>query len=88
MARKVGSKNKSTLEFVQLYDQLVTEYGCPVTALFKIANGRYKTELKVNAIKCLLPYRFAKRVAESDEQIKGQLTLVWDADKPGQEVTG
>jgi hypothetical protein len=78
MARTTGSKNKSTLEYVQLYDALVLQYGCPVTVLFKIANGRFDKKLKIQAASALIPYRFAKRSAEPEETgVQGELTLVW-----------
>jgi hypothetical protein len=78
MARQTGAKNKKTLEYLQLYDKYLNEFGCPVKVLFKIANGRYKTEHKINAARNLLPYRFAKLAAEQpQQQEQGELTLVW-----------
>lgn len=84
MARTKGSKNIGTIEYVQLYESLVEEYGCPVKAMFKIINGRYKTEHKINAAKTVLPYRFPKLTAESIATAEqGELRLVW---KDGQNV--
>ena len=87
MARTPGSKNKNTLEYIALYDSLVQSHGCPVTVLFKLANGRYKHDIKINAAKTLLPYRFAKRIAEAEgEGVQGELTLVWSDGVPLQEA--
>ncbi len=76
--RIAGTKNKKTLEYLQLYDKYVEQFGCPVQVLFRIANGRYKTEYKIKAAGNLLPYRFAKLAAEQpQEQEQGELLLVW-----------
>lgn len=83
MARKEGSKNIKTLEYVQLYDSLVDELGCPVRSLFKIALGRYKTEHRINAAKALIPYRYPKLTGEAIQGEQGELKLVW---KDGQSV--
>jgi len=77
MARTSGSKNIKTLEYVQLYDQLCEQYCCPVTALFKIVNGRYKVEHKINAAKALIPYRYPKLSGEAIQGEQGELKLVW-----------
>ncbi len=87
MGRRTGAKNVRTLEFVQLYDKLCEQYGDPVEVLFKIANGRYKPQIKVAACQNLLPYRYPKIQAENnstDEQ--GDLFLVWANDEVEQQA--
>ncbi len=80
MGRKAGTKNKRTLEFTMLYDELCLEMGNPTYALFSIVNGRYRPEHKINAAKVLLAHRFAKP-KELPESIQGELTLVWDSEE-------
>ena len=79
MSRTSGSKNLGTLEYVQLYEQLVKDYGCPVEAMFKIALGkRYKAEHRIAAAKAVIPYRFPKLTAEAVATMEqGELRLVW-----------
>ncbi len=81
--RKVGSRNKNTLEFINLYEQYRAKFTCPILALFKIINmKRIDRNIQINAIKTLLPYRFSRQqVDTSDDGAQGELTLVWDNDK-------
>ena len=80
MARTEGAKNVKTIEFVQLYDKLVDLYGCPVKALFQIANNKRADKgHRIQAAKTLLPYRYSKRETEKpDDGIQGELYLAWD----------
>ena len=81
--RPLGSKNVGTLEYVQLYDRLAKEYGCPVEALFKIVKGKYKPEHKVKAASTLVSYRYPKLVSQNiDAGEQGTLSLVWSDGKP------
>jgi len=79
MGRKAGQKNRTTLEYQELHDELVLEFGCPVFALFKIANGQYKPEHRINAAKVLVAQRFAKPQPKPENN-QGELTLVWSGD--------
>ena len=81
--RKTGSRNKNSLEFINLYEQMKAKYACPVEALFKIINmKRIDRNIQINAIKTLLPYRFTRlKSTDDDEALQGELTLVWDSDK-------
>ena len=80
--RTPGSRNKNTLEFINLYERLKEKYACPVEALFKIiAMKRIDRNIQIRAASALLPYRFSKQTPTEDEGLQGELTLVWDNDK-------
>ena len=86
--RTKGSKNLRTLDYCILYDRLVAEYGCPVEALFKIALGRYKPDLRMRAASALVNKRYPQQIAVKPE-VEGQaeLKFTWtepdDADASG-----
>ena len=81
--RTPGSRNKNSLEFINLYETLKAKYACPVEALFKIiAMKRIDRNIQISAARTLLPYRFSRiKPLDDDEGIQGELTLVWDSDK-------
>ena len=81
--RKPGSRNKNSLEFINLYETLKKKYACPVEALFKIiAMKRIDRNIQISAARTLLPYRFNKiKAIEDGEAQQGELMLVWDSDK-------
>jgi hypothetical protein len=86
---RAGSKNKRTLEYVQLYEELKAKHGCPVEALFRLAhNKRVDHAHRINAIKTLLPYRYAKRVEDPSEKGEQQeFELTWADESDAAEKT-
>jgi len=81
MARPLGSKNLSSMEFKELFETMVSETGLhPVRVLFKLLRSR-KAELKLQAAKALLPYRYAvQKTVHVDAPT--QMVLGWDLDEP------
>ncbi len=80
--RKPGSRNKNSLEFINLYETLRAQYTCPVKALFKIINmKRIDRNIQISACRTVLQYRFSKiKALDDDDTPQGELTLVWDSD--------
>ncbi len=76
--RPLGAKNLATLDYCKLYDALVRRFGCPVEALFKIALGRYKPDLRMRAASALVNKRYPSQIAVK-APVEGQteLTFTW-----------
>lgn len=77
------------MEGAELYQELVTEYGCPMKAMFIIISSKakkYKPEHKIAAARIVMPYRYATKASEpAIPKDQGDLFLVWDADKSEKE---
>lgn len=87
MARTKGSKNKKSLQFDMLCDELERTFKIgPIEALYLIINKRYKVEYKIRAAEVLLQYRYPKPVAEAVMKDQGDLFTLVRAD--GQPVAG
>ena len=86
MARTEGAVGKKTLEYVIKYDQLVEQFGCPVEALFRLGFKARKQQMRFQALKELLSYRYPKQVAAKIEaEAPAQMHLAWelsDDEKP------
>lgn len=76
--RKKGAKNVSTIDYCILYDVLAARWGCPVEALFRIALGRYKPDLRIRAATALVNKRYPQQIAVKPS-VEGQteLTFTW-----------
>lgn len=79
MARTEGAVGKKTLEYVIKYDQLVERFGCPVEALFQLGFKARKQQMRFQALKELLSYRYPKQVAAKIEaEAPQQLLMDWE----------
>lgn len=64
MASRLGTKNKRTAEFDELYDRLRKQYGCPVEVLMSMAtNPEEQSTVRATAAKEIIKYKFATKKA-------------------------
>ena len=79
MARPLGTKNLSSMEFKELFESMVMETGLhPLRVLFKILRSR-KVEHRLAAAKAILPYRYAvQKTLHVDAPT--QMILGWDTE--------
>lgn len=81
--RKKGAKNVATLDYCMTYDSLVAIYGCPVEALFKMALGRYKPEIRLRAASALVNKRYPQQIAvKPSDEGQTELTFTWSNSEP------
>lgn len=79
--RRPGSKNKATLEFNQAYNKYLKQYECPVKTLFEIKDDQEcESAVRLKAAKILVDHRYAKPTPQPQEEVQGELTLVWDSE--------
>ncbi len=85
MARPLGTKNLSSMEFKELFETLVAETGLhPLRVLFNFLRSR-KAELRLAAAKAILPYRYAvQKTVHVDAPT--QMVLGWDIDDQDQDA--
>jgi len=81
MARTKGAVAKRTIEFAQLYDELVAKTGVnPVEVLFKLCKSRDKS-IRRQAAADLMPYRYAKQAAvQVSNEPQTEFSFSWDMD--------